>query len=271
MHDLFCENGNITLGGVERFEAVRLCRATRLADATLAIAGGTACRRADCTWLNVAAGMGLRTDVSRDDIDALAAWYDELGVGSRVEIPDRAHPSLIEHLGRAGYRLRSLVAVLARNASPPLPPEPLPPGLEIRRLSAQDIAACEEVATALTTSFVAPGTTPSPGDIRANTEGLAHPEAYAFGAYVDGRCAGGGVLDVRADVACLWGAAVVPEFRRRGIQRAMIVHRMLIAAEAGARTIVIEATAGGPTHRNAERLGFRLAYTRAMVFREGSR
>lgn len=271
MPDLFIENGVISLDGVERFEAVRLCRAVRLADATRAVAGGTACRRAGCLWLNVAAGMALRTDVSRDDIDALVAWYDQLGVGSRIEIPDRAHPSLIEHLGRAGYRLRSIVSVLARDANPLLPPEPLPLGLELRRLGAHDIASCETVATALTTSFLAPGAAPNPGDIRANTEGLAHPDAYAFGAYVDGLCAGGGVLDVQGDVACLWGAAVLPDYRRRGIQRAMITHRVRIAAAAGAKTIVIEAAAGGPTQRNAERLGFRLAYTRALVFREGIR
>jgi hypothetical protein len=47
----------------------------------------------------------------------------------------------------------------------------------------------------------------------------------------------------------------------------MITYRMRVAAEAGAKTIVVEAGAGGLTPRNAARLGFRLAYTRALVFR----
>lgn len=76
------------------------------------------------------------------------------------------------------------------------------------------------------------------------------------------------MMDVEGDLATLWGAAVLPDFRRRGVQTALVQHRLHHAARAGATLVTVEASAGGPTHRNAARRGFEMIATRAVVTRK---
>jgi GNAT superfamily N-acetyltransferase len=264
----FDDQGKITLDGVERCERLRLKRATRLAESTLDFAGGIACRRPGCAWLNLACGAGLRAPIEADDIRRLVEWYDESGVPARVEVADRVDNESFARLGDAGFRLKWLVSVLVLDARATLPaPSPEIPNLELRRVDPADPVACERLGSTIASCFASDDQTLSPVDLAANVAGVSHPEATAIGAYIDGKCAGGGLLDVEGDLACLWGGAVVAEFRRRGVQRTLLDHRLSLAVRAGATRIVIETSAGGPTHRNAARLGFVIAYTRAVLVR----
>jgi GNAT superfamily N-acetyltransferase len=63
-------------------------------------------------------------------------------------------------------------------------------------------------------------------------------------------------------VALLAGAATVPEMRRRGLQTALIEARMQYAADHGCDLLMIVAEPGSQSQCNAERNGFRVAYTR---------
>jgi hypothetical protein len=58
--------------------------------------------------------------------------------------------------------------------------------------------------------------------------------------------------------------ATLPRFRRRGIQGAMVALRLARAARAGCDLASVGASPGGDSHRNLERLGFRVAYTRTV-------
>ena len=71
-----------------------------------------------------------------------------------------------------------------------------------------------------------------------------------------------GALILHKGVALLGGAATVPEFRRRGLQSALLQERMRFAAEHGCGLAMMVAEAGSNSQRNAERKGFRVAYTR---------
>jgi len=76
---------------------------------------------------------------------------------------------------------------------------------------------------------------------------------------VPGAAAG---LCLHAGVALLAGAATVPEMRRRGLQRALLAERLRYAFAEGCDLAMITTEAGSESQRNAERVGFRVAYTR---------
>ncbi|MEL6797766.1 MAG: GNAT family N-acetyltransferase, partial [Planctomycetota bacterium] len=54
-----------------------------------------------------------------------------------------------------------------------------------------------------------------------------------------------------------------------GVQQALMAWRLATAADHGCRTMVIHGTPGEPTERNAQRMGFRMAYTTPIVVRPG--
>lgn len=87
-------------------------------------------------------------------------------------------------------------------------------------------------------------------------------DAYPFLAEHDGVAVATGMLAMHDGVALLAGASTVPEARGRGAQRALLQARLQHAAAAGCRVAMMCAAPGGGSQRNAERSGFRIAYTR---------
>lgn len=251
-------------------ERLRARRAIRIADETRPIAGGIACRRVRGTWANVLVGAGLTQPITAADLTEAINFFAAIGKDARIEISDRADASLYEHAAAAGFSLRFMVTVLgltidrAQFESTPA----APPGIAITRLDPADRALCESAALVLATCFAPEGTPPRDDDFAANLAGLTHPESLGYVALANDRPIGAGMMDVDGDLATLWGAAVLPDFRRRGVQTALVQHRLHHAARAGATLITVEASAGGPTHRNAARRGFEMIATRAVVTRK---
>jgi GNAT superfamily N-acetyltransferase len=83
-----------------------------------------------------------------------------------------------------------------------------------------------------------------------------------FLAEIDGVAGAAGALILHEGVALFGGAATVPELRCRGLQAALLQARMRYAAEHGCDLAMMVAEAGSSSQRNAERRGFRVAYTR---------
>ena len=93
--------------------------------------------------------------------------------------------------------------------------------------------------------------------------------AILFVAEVDGKpvaCAAGLIIPEHRIVA-LFGAGTLPDFRRRGLQTALLRRRMEVARQAGCEYAVIVTLGGTTSMRNAERLGFRLAYSKATLMK----
>src|SRR6185436_16522529 len=91
------------------------------------------------------------------------------------------------------------------------------------------------------------------------------PHSVMLMARVDGRPAGGAAVSAHGSIAHMAGAAVLPEFRGRGIQRALTAARMRIAGERGCTLAKLDVRAGSVSHRNAARCGFQVAYTRPQL------
>ncbi len=89
--------------------------------------------------------------------------------------------------------------------------------------------------------------------------------AACFFAWVDGNPAGGGGMYSHEGIVELGGASTRPAYRRRGVQTALVYARIIAAKENGNRLAMVVTDPASHSQRNLERMGFRLAYTKAIL------
>jgi GNAT superfamily N-acetyltransferase len=96
------------------------------------------------------------------------------------------------------------------------------------------------------------------------------PGFHRYLARIGGEPVGGASLRVdEAGVAQLAGAATLPAYRRRGVQRALLAARLEVARHAGCDLAVITTQPGTQSQANAQRQGFDLLYARAILVKSG--
>ena len=83
-----------------------------------------------------------------------------------------------------------------------------------------------------------------------------------FIATLDGKPGAAGALCLHKGVALFAGASTIPEMRRRGLQAALLEARLNYAFEHDCELAMMVTEVGSQSQRNAERTGFRVAYTR---------
>lgn len=91
---------------------------------------------------------------------------------------------------------------------------------------------------------------------------MARTGGLAYLVTLDSEPIGTGALSIVADVALLSGASTIPRARRNGAQLALLHARLRDAVDAGCTVAMMCAKPGSASQRNAERHGFRIAYTR---------
>ncbi len=85
---------------------------------------------------------------------------------------------------------------------------------------------------------------------------------HRFVAEIDGEAVGAASLHIHHHVGWLRAGTVLPEHRRRGIQRALIEERLAHAARLGCEIAGASANVDGSSARNLERVGGRVVATR---------
>jgi hypothetical protein len=95
-----------------------------------------------------------------------------------------------------------------------------------------------------------------------STLSSARRNSVYFLAECDGKPGAAGLLHLHEGVALFGGASTIPELRHRGLQSALLRERMRYSFEHGCDLASMIAEAGSESQRNAERNGFRIAYTR---------
>ncbi len=90
-----------------------------------------------------------------------------------------------------------------------------------------------------------------------------------FVAEVEGKpvACGAGLIIHEHKIVALFGAGTLPDYRGRGFQTALLQARIKAATEAGCEFAVIVTQGGSTSQRNAERLGFRVAYSKATMLK----
>jgi GNAT superfamily N-acetyltransferase len=229
------------------------------------IAGGTAVFAGVDSPITQAIGVGLNGEVADDDLDALGEFFNARNAPAAVELCPLVAMSLYERFATRGYRLLEVSDVLildnlvqARISST------TPPGVTIRATTRDE--------TKLWTQIVAQGFAehfPVTQTILDVMEGFCHRSGPCcfFLAFVDGAPAGGGVVSAHEGVGGLFGASTLPAFRRRGVQVALLNARLAWARDHECDLVASIAQPGSASHRNIERIGFRVAYTRTKLVR----
>jgi GNAT superfamily N-acetyltransferase len=238
------------------------------------IGGGWMCFEREGAWCNQAAGMGLSGPVSEKDLDRLVEFYVSRGVEPRMELCPFAHTSLVRGLADRGFVLREFENLLVRELSPDEDmraaiPHGWPDGLELKQIDAADTERVNTFVDVATSGF---GTDLGPVPetfIEICRRLISRPGISSFLALVNGEPAGGGQLGVSDDAGSLFGTSVVPEFRRRGVQAALIARRLEHARDQGCKLATIGSRPGIATERNAARLGFYVAYTKVIMVMPG--
>jgi GNAT superfamily N-acetyltransferase len=204
-------------------------------------------------------GMGLFADVGEAEFDALEAFFHEHGAEVNHEISPLAAPALLPHLNERGYLPVDFTGVMFRPLALAPPSAAAPDGVQVRRIGADEGKLWARVA--------AEGWSSESPDIAAFVREMGQVSARAEGTFcfvaeLDGEPAGAGLLSIAQGTALLSGASTIPAARRRGVQRALLEARLRFAVEQGCDLVMICAHPGSASQRNAERQGFRIAYTR---------
>lgn len=263
---------------IARLEDRRQARAVaEIARDAEPIMGGWMCRDEPGSWCNQAVALGLDAPATAAEVDRLVAYYVSAGIEPRVELCPFAHESLVHKLRDHAFTLRQFENVLYLQLSEPaaldhLPTSP-PEGVTIEIVDRDDAEQVETFIQASSLGFFKEGEPIPEHFLESMRRVVRHPRTESFLARLDSKPVGGGGVEV-ADIdgvttSCLFGVSVLPHARRRGIQQALIAERARYARDRGARIACIGSKPGIPTERNAARLGFRMAYTKAILAMAG--
>ena len=200
-------------------------------------------------------GLGLHEPLVERDLDAIERFYTSRGSRVFHEVCPLAGVDVSATLAHRGYVPIEMSTVLYQpidldtriSANPELTVRAVDPGegALYAKLSARGWSEYAEV-----TSFI---------------EGFAHLSlicATCFVAEKDGQPIAAAALFMHEGTALLAGASTVPEGRRQGAQNALLDTRLRTAASNGCDLAMMVAAPGSASQRNAERQGFRIAYTR---------
>jgi ribosomal protein S18 acetylase RimI-like enzyme len=212
-----------------------------------------------------AVGMGLDQPFTAQDLDRVEHFYRSHNAPPQLDICPLHDSELFEMFKERSYAIAELNNVLYRQLMPneefPAPP----PQCEIRRSSVDET---EAAAAIVDRAFFPDG---APKEFAGLLTPLYQMQgALTFVAMVGGTIAacGAGMIIPEHGVFGLFGAGTLPEYRGRGLQTALLRARMAAAAQAGCEYAVIVTRGGTTSQRNAERLGFHVAYSKVTVIKD---
>jgi len=209
-------------------------------------------------------GFGLFAPPSVEQLIEIERFYRQRGAPVFHEVSplaDAAHAAL---LGERGYHPFEFTSVMYRpiaaDAAIALRQAQGGPGeaITVRTIGPDECALWSATAAAGWSA------TRELGDFMLDVARVQadRPDTRLFLAEQNGRAIATGTLCLNEGVALLAGASTIPEGRGRGAQLALLASRLAYAADHGCDLAMMCALPGSGSQRNAERHGFRIAYTR---------
>ena len=230
------------------------------------VAGGHAAFAGVDSPVTQAFGLGLNGPVSDADMAAMEDFYRAHNSAVNIETCPLADPSLLKLLNERGYRpieySNVSVRELTDDDSRAWPDSER--NVRVRRPAEHE---AESYSLVVIKSFFEKAEV-APEFLNIFKSCFLAAGAFFFLAEVDGIPAGGGMMSIHQGVASLGGAGTLPEFRNRGVQRALLLARLAHAAEMGCDLAMVATSPGSGSQRNVERLGFRVVYTRTKFLRD---
>jgi len=256
--------------------ARRLERAEGLANAEFVDARAAVLPEIESTWIEVAGalamfdgadspctqtfGLGMFQSVAESQLLEVEEFFRSRGAAVHHEMCPLAESPLVELLNVHGYEPFEFSNAMFRD---------LRTGTDSVKNAGGDVVArlTEAGEGGLWARTAAEGWSDVAPDFREFILSLEQVNAHRRGTYcflaeIDGVPVGAAALGIFEGVAVFAGACTIPEWRKRGAQRALLEYRLQFAAERGCDLAMIVAAPGSASQRNAERAGFRIAYTR---------
>lgn len=202
-------------------------------------------------------GLGLFAPVTADSLTEIEAFFDARGAPVMHEVSPLAGVESFALLAERGYLPNDLSTVLVQPLDGSIE-TPATSGLRVRTIERADQAAWIE------TSIQGWSEDPTFASIMRSmaTVAAANTEIRHFLVERDGAPIATASLGIHDGVALLAGASTVPAGRGLGAQGLLLVARLEQARRDGCEIAMMLTTPGSTSQRNAERRGFRIAYTR---------
>jgi ribosomal protein S18 acetylase RimI-like enzyme len=210
-------------------------------------------------------GAGFESPLTADDLDRVEQFYRAHRAPSQVDLTPMHSPEVLGMFKERGYAIAELNNVLYRKLEAGDRFPTAPADCEIRPSLPEEASLAGSIVEG---AFFPEGAPETFGGLIApfyQMEG-AHP----FVASIEGRlvACGTGLAIGEHRVFALCGAGTLAEYRGRGLQTALLRARMAAAFAAGCEYAVVVTQGGTTSQRNAERLGFRVAYSKATVIKK---
>ena len=203
-------------------------------------------------------GLGLFQPVLAGDMEKLEAFFRDRGGPVYHEISPLASKSLLPLLVDRGYVPFEFTSVMFLPLAGRRSNSGENQRVRVRIVSRDESELWAETALQGWSEYI---------DLASVLPGVmktfaVRDGAASFLAEIDGQAIATGSLCFEGGVALLAGASTIPSARKQGAQQALLDARLQYAAEEGCDLAMICAEPGSPSQRNAERQGFRIAYTR---------
>ena len=200
-------------------------------------------------------GLGIHLPLAVKELDIIEHFFRSRGSAVFHEVCPLAGVDVYATLARRGYVPVELSAVLY---------QPIDVKTRIGSQSALRVRQVDPSEAALYGSVAAQGWSEHP-EVMPYIRDFAKLSlacATCFFAERDGAPIATAALFMHEGTALLAGASTIPEGRRQGAQNTLLDARLQTAASNGCDLAMMVAAPGSASQRNAERQGFRIAYTR---------
>lgn len=205
-------------------------------------------------------GLGLFEEVTHENLALIEDFFQQHKAPVFHEISPMASPSHMIILPERGYKPIELTSVLYK-------------------VLPADNSTDQPIHSNITTRILNKGEENVWARVSANgwgteMEGLStfmydfasiivnSADAHPFFGEINHKIISTGMLSIYKDTALLAGASTIPEGRNKGAQHALLNARLRYATSQGCTLAMMCASPGSQSQKNAEKNGFRIAYTR---------
>lgn len=201
--------------------------------------------------------LGLFEEPTSAALDVIERFFLDRGAPVTHEVSPHAGIATVQLLSERGYRPIELSSVMhqpVRSTAPEFPEM-----ITVRVTNSEDASLWAELSAKGWASE-----NPEMEDVirQFGRLGFARANTVNFIAEASGVAGATGSICVHHGVALFGGASTIPDLRCRGLQAALLSYRMDYAARIGLELAMMVTTTGSQSQRNAERTGFRIAYSR---------
>jgi GNAT superfamily N-acetyltransferase len=215
-------------------------------------------------YVNRAIGVG--PDLDDADLDEVEEFFASRGLPPSVQLSSWVGGQTLARLSSRHYRPQWFRSVFARA----LPIPDLPTRADVSDGDRISVVAVDDEELDRWLDVLADGNEVGSGQARGISDEFGRGVHSAAGsadflAVVDGRAVGCGSLQVACGVGLLGPAATRPADRGRGVQSALLRHRIRCAADLGCDVVAASALPAAASARNLLRHGLRLVDTQLVT------